>query len=285
LEPRQRKANVPATVTAHAAFVLTENEERLVVEQVFAGLPEIAHGGYLAGLLATALGGAAAEVRLRRPAATGRRLGLAQVDPELVELRDGDALVAEATPAELALDMPLPVSLAEADAASRRYPGHERHLFPDCFGCGPERHAHDGLRIFPGPVTGRRLVAAPWVPDAEHADGDGRVPAELVWAALDCPQLWSLIVHAPTATPCRVVTEVLATRLEHPVTAGEPHVVMAWPLGQDGRRWVAGAAVLGPGGELCATGRQTAVSTSWGVPLGLAHWRTEQQASDDRRKR
>ena len=64
---RQRTANVAATVAAHAAPVLTQNEELLVVERRFAGLPGIAHGGYLAGLLATALGGGAAEVRLRRP--------------------------------------------------------------------------------------------------------------------------------------------------------------------------------------------------------------------------
>jgi hypothetical protein len=29
----------------------------------------------------------------------------------------------------------------------------------------------------------------------------GRVPGELVWAALDCPQLWSLMVHVPASTP------------------------------------------------------------------------------------
>ncbi len=98
---------------------------------------------------------------------------------------------------------------------------------------------------------------------------------ELVCAALDCPQLWALMLHAPAATSERVVTAVLETRLEHPVKAGEPHVVIGWPIGRDGRRWLAGAAVFGPVGELCAAGRQTAAAVGgWGVPLGREHWAT-----------
>ena len=57
------------------------------------------------------------------------------------------------------------------------------------------------------------------------------------------------------------------------MAAGEPHVVIGWPIGRDGRRWLAGAAILGPYGELCAAGRQTAaVVGGWGVPLGRDHW-------------
>ena len=98
------------------------------------------------------------------------------------------------------------------------------------------------------------------------------MPGEVVWAALDCPQLWALILHVPSATPDRVVTARLATRLDAPVRAGAPHVVMAWPIGREGRTWVAGAALIGPDGEVCAVGRQDAAITSWGLPLGRAHW-------------
>jgi hypothetical protein len=239
----------------------------MVIDRGYSGLPGIAHGGYVAGVLASALGGASAEVRLRQPVATGRRLSLERADRELVELRDGDALLAGAVPAELSLDVPLPVTLADAEAAAKRYCA-QGHPFPHCFACGPERREGDGLRIFAGPVTGRRLVAAPWVPVADTADESGRVPDELVWAALDCPQLWSLIVHPPAGAPDRVVTAALAARIELPVLVGEPHVVIAWPIGRDGRRLLAGAAVLGPGGGLCAVGRQTAAPARWGVPLG-----------------
>jgi hypothetical protein len=177
-------------------------------------------------------------------------------------------VLAEAAPAEPSLDVPLPVTLAEADRATRRFAGFHSHPFPDCLVCGAARPVGDGLRIFPGPVAGRRLVAASWVPAPELADGLGQVPSELVWAALDCPQLWSLMVHAPAASPDLVVTAELITRLEHPVLAGEPHVVIGWPIGRNRRAWLAGAAVIGPGGELCAVGRQTAAITSWGVPPG-----------------
>jgi hypothetical protein len=258
---------------AHAAPVLTCNQQQLtVIDPRFCGLPEIAHGGYVAGVIAAALGGASTEVRLRRPVPPGRHLSLERADPELVELRDGEALLADGAPAELSLDVPPPVTLEEAKAASMRFPGLHGHLFPGCFGCGPARGAGDGLRMFAGPVAGRRLVAAPWVPAAEAADAAGQVPGELVWAALDCPQLWSLMLHVPAATPDRVVTAALATRLEQPVVAGEPHVLIAWPIGRDGRTWLAGAALFGPGGELCAVGRQTAAIAGWGVPLGRARW-------------
>jgi hypothetical protein len=238
----------------------------MVFDRRFSGLPGLAHGGYLAGVLASGLGGVSAEVRLRKPVVTGRRLRLERADRESVVLRDGDALLAEAVPAELSLDVPLPVTLAEAELAAKRYCAHS-HPFPQCFACGPERRERDGLRIFTGPVTGRRLVAAPWLPVAEAADESGRVPDELVWAALDCPQLWSLIVHPPAGAPSRVVTATLAARIEHAVRVGEPHVVIAWPIGRDGRRVLAGAAAFGPDGELCAVGRQTAAPAGWGVPL------------------
>jgi hypothetical protein len=234
----------------------------MVIERQFNGLPDIAHGGYVAGVMAAALGDAAAEVRLRRPVPTGRPLGIERVHGHL-ELRDGDSVLARATPADVAIDVPLPVTLAEAEAASRRFIGHHHHLFPHCFGCGTHS-GNAGLRIYPGPVAGRSLVAAPWVPG-----DDG---TELAWAALDCPQLWSLIVNTPTEAPERVVTAALATRVERPIVAGEPHVVMAWPAGQDGRMRLAGGAVIGPDGELSAVGLQTAATTDWGVPLGRAHW-------------
>jgi hypothetical protein len=244
--------------------------EQTVVESRFCGLPNVAHGGYVAGVMATALGAAEAEIRLRRPVRPGRALALARAGDEAVELWDGGTLLARAARTELSLDVPAPVALADAEAASKRFPGRHRHPFPECFVCGTNRAAGNGLRIFPGTVDGRRLVAAPWVPP-----GEGFVPEELVWAALDCSQLWSLVAHAPADTPDRVVTAALATRIEHPVVAGEPHVVVAWPIRRDDRAWVAGAALFGPGGELCAAGLQTAAVATWGVPLGRTRWNAD----------
>jgi hypothetical protein len=255
----------------------TFQREPTVLESRFRGLPDLAHGGYVAGVMATALGAAEAEIRLRRPVRLGSPVDLSRAD-EAVELWDGDTLLARAARTELSLDVPAPVALADAEAASKRFLGRHNHLFPGCFVCGTDRGAGDGLRIFPGTVDGRRLVAAPWVPP-----GEGIVPDELVWAAFDCSQLWSLVAHAPADTTDRVVTAALATRIEHPVVAGEMHVVVAWPIGRDDRAWVAGAALFGPAGDLRAVGRQTAAVATWGVPLSRARW-NEDPNDNPRRK-
>jgi len=248
---------------------ISDAQSTVLIEDRFRGLPEMAHGGYVAGLLASALGADRVEVRLRRPVPTGRRLALERGPGGTAELLDGETLLAEAAPAAPAIEPPPPVSPLEAGAAARRFLGHERHPAPRCVVCGLERAAGDGLRIFPGPVTGRRLVAAPWVPAAEEADGEGRVGPELVSAAFDCAQLWALIAHAPPGTEDLVVTSGLELSLLRPVRAGQPHVVLGWPIGRQGRAWMAGAALFDLDGELYAAGRQRAAITSWGLPLGI----------------
>lgn len=248
---------------------IRQQDQTLVFEHRFQGLPEVAHGGYLAGLMANALGADGVKVKLRRPAATGRRLHLEPCEHG-AELRDGETVLAVATPAAPAIAMPPAVSAAEAEAASLRFLGREEHPVPGCLVCGTDRAGGDGLRIFPGPVAGRRLVAALWVPGAEHADADGTVPSELGSAALDCAQLWALIAHAPPGTRERAVTAELQLQLGAPLRAGLPHLVIGWPVERGRRAWIAGAAVLGPDGETCMAGLQRAAITDWGVPLGWA---------------
>ena len=244
---------------------------RLLIDTAYSGLPELAHGGYVAGLLTASLAADSSRVRLRRPVPTGRALRLERPGAGHVVLHDGAELLADGVDADVLLEVPEPVAPAEALAASRRFPRAAQHPYPGCVGCGHEHPS--GLRVFPGPVSGRGVVAALWLPPESLAGEGGQLPPELVCAALDCPQLWALMVHAPAATPDRVVTTVLETRLERPVAAGEPHVVIGWPIGRDGRRRLAGAAIFGPDGELRAAGRQTAaVVAGWGVPLGRDHW-------------
>ena len=83
-------------------------------------------------------------------------------------------------------------------------------MFPDCFVCGMNRRPGDGLRIFPGPVAGLALWAAPWTPDPSVAGPDGRVRPEVVWAALDCP---SGIAAAEAAGLARTDTAILLGRM------------------------------------------------------------------------
>ena len=229
------------------------------------GLPGLALGGYVAGLLAATAGGDA-EVKLRRPVPIPATLTVDPAGERGLELRDGDTLYAHGARTSLELAVPEAPSLQEAIEAAHRFPGHHDHPFPHCYACGPERAPGAGLRVFPGPVAGRPLVAAPWTPPSE-ADGIPFTAVEDIWAAFDCVELWALIVHADGRPGDRVVTAKLAGRTHAPVSAGEQHIVYGWPAGRTDSAYLAGAALVGPDGELKATGLQTAVTAEWGVPL------------------
>lgn len=214
----------------------------------FNGPPGSANGGYACGLVASLVGGRA-EVTLRSPPPLDTPLAVAR-HGERVEVRDGETLVAVAEPVELELDVPEPVSIDEAEAARKRYAGFRHHAYSTCFTCGPDRA--DGLAIFAGPVAGRDLVAAPWLPSP------GDVPAEIVWAALDCPSGWAVDEFQREG----VLLGRLAAKIVGPVFGGgEPYVVVGWGTGSEGRKRYAGSAVFTAGGELRAFARST-----WIVP-------------------
>lgn len=171
-------------------------------------------------------------------------------------LRLGDAIVAEARRVALELQVPPPVSLDDAVAAARAYPGFRAHPFPGCFVCGPDRAESDGLRIFPGAVAGLDLVAAPWTPDPTLPSPpreDGCVTDAVAWAALDCPGYFAVARGGAAYLLGRMTAEVLA-----PVRVGVRHVVVGWPLGpHDDRKLFAGTALFTVDGALVGRARQT----------------------------
>ncbi|MGH3039650.1 MAG: hypothetical protein ACRDLZ_09670, partial [Gaiellaceae bacterium] len=79
----------------------------MIVPGRFNGPPDSANGGYACGLVAAILGGVA-EVTLRRPPPLDRELDVVREDGR-VEIRDGEALVAEAAPVTLDVNVPPPV--------------------------------------------------------------------------------------------------------------------------------------------------------------------------------
>ena len=247
--------------------------ERLIIDERYSGFPDVAHGGYVGGLLARSLGDGA-EVVLRKPPPIGRPLEIEQHGPDSVVLREGKAVVAEARRAELMMEPPRAVTFDEAEAASQTYPGHSAHPYPSCFCCGPDRASGDGLRIFPGRLPGTEIAAAAFVPDAALAGDSGVLPSELAWAAVDCPQLWALMLAAPPDSTERVVTNGIAATLHAPLRAGQRYTVIAWPAGRAGNRLYADATVLSDQGDPIAVARQTAavVGPDWGVPLGQDAW-------------
>jgi len=212
----------------------------MIIPSRFNGPPSSANGGYACGLFSEALGGGF-EVTLLVPPPLDTQLDIVGD-----ELRHGDVVVARARRAVHSdEEVPEPVSLAEAEAASKRYAGFEHHAYPTCFTCGPERD--DGLRIFAGPVEGRvGVVAAPWTPDPG-------VRAEIVWAALDCPSGWAVDEFQREGVLLGRMAAAIHTRPE----PGEAHVVIGWRVGEEGRKRFAGSAVFTGDGGLVAHSRST----------------------------
>lgn len=203
--------------------------------------------GVLGGLV-----GGTAEVTLRRPPPLDTPLEVVRLDGGAVTLRDSGTVIAEGTPTSLEIDVPEPVSFDEATDAVKSYIGFRHHPFPTCFVCGPQRAEGDGLRIFPGRVRGREIVAAPWTPDPSLVDKDGQVRPEIVWAALDCPSGFAVMSPKTMAVLGRLATKLLA-----PVRAGERCVVTGWPLGEDGRKLYSGSALFSADGDLRAVAKAT----------------------------
>ena len=212
----------------------------LTIGRRYRGPLHSANGGYAAGLLATHVDGPA-EVTLRLPPPLDRPL-LVTTEDDRVLLLDGEALVAEARPARVDLTPPA-VSVADAVEAAKghvRFGGEE---FSECFSCGVR--PDDGLCIHVGPVAGTDVHAAPWLAS--------QVSPEVVWAAIDCAGAYA--VGGPGRG--EVVLGRMTAEIHRLPEEGERCVVVAWPLGEDGRKLYAGTALLGADGEPLAVARQT----------------------------
>jgi hypothetical protein len=206
----------------------------------FEGPPGSANGGVIAGTLA---GDGPAEVIIRRPVPLETDLELRDG-----ELRDaGGELLAIVRPVD-AVEMgdPPRVSFEDAEAASARSPWLGAHPFPTCFGCGPD--AAHGIHCLAGPV-GDGVWAVGWTPRD--------VSPPVVWAALDCPSSGP-VVPADRISP-HVLSRISGEITETPAV-GERHVVVAWTVGEEGRKKHSASAILGPDGSVRARARATWVA-------------------------
>jgi len=210
----------------------------IVIDPRFRGPDASGNGGYSCGLVAREIG-APAEVTLRLPPPLGRPL---EFDGE--QLLDGGDVVAVVRRADIPLELPAPVTFAEAEDAQS--PDLDSP-FPHCFVCGHARAPGDGLRIFAGRVDGRDLVAAPWTPR------EGEIGPEFVWAALDCPGAYATGAMGRGA----IVLGRLGARVDRIPHPGERCVVVGWPLGTAGRKHYAGTALYTAEGELLGIARAT----------------------------
>jgi len=230
---------------------------RLTIAPRFRGPSGSGNGGYACGRIAGYLDGPV-TVTLRRPPPLTTPLaverGAGPGGEASLRVLDGRALVAEAAaaPGPPALAIPDPVSMAEARAAAGGARYFQDPVFPDCFVCGMNRRPGDGLRIFPGPVPGRALWAAPWTPDRSVAGTDGCVLPEMAWAALDCPGGIAVAEDAGLGPGTAIVLGQMTATLAALPAPGDECLVVAWPGGGAGRKLTAGSALLAPGGQVLA---------------------------------
>jgi len=220
--------------------------ESFVVPARFRGPPMSGNGGWTSGHLAElvdgALDGGAVTVRLRTPPPLDTEMAISRGDDGTVEVWDGQTLVAQAFPAEPldATEIPQPVTHAQALAAGPAYEGLVSHPFPTCFACGTERDPADALCLHTGLLAGQStLRAAAWTP-RESAP-------ELVWAAMDCPGAWACGLAGR-----ELVLGTMTASIRRLPEVGLPHVVMAWPRGQDGRKYYSGTCLCTDDGRLLA---------------------------------
>ncbi len=227
------------------------------IERRFRGPPSTANGGYIAGLVAAALGGTNCTVTLKSPPPLDRDLTLTTRDAAAA-LMDGESVVVEAAMEPVDIEVPPPPSLQAARDCEPRFTGLSHHIFPGCFVCGPERDEGDGMRIFPGAVgSPGGQVAAVWEPDESLTADDGLVRPEFLWAALDCPGYFAVEDKAGTALLGR-----MSATIYRPVHAGEELVVTGWPVSSEGRKHRVGSALHDAEGRLVAAAAATWISVN-----------------------
>ena len=217
----------------------------LIIASRFCGPPQSSNGGYFAGCVAS-LAARTVTVRLLAPPPLETELTVHETADRGLEVRHGQTRIGEARAATLGLDPPRAPEYLEAVEASRRYAGFKAHRFPSCFVCGTQRARGDGLRIFAGPTRAPGLVAAPWVPDASLDAGDGKVRAEFMSAALDCPGYYAV---APDDR--MMLLAEFTAHVDRRVHVGESCTLIGWALSAEGRKREAGTALFDGRGQLC----------------------------------
>jgi len=225
--------------------------ETVTIPAQFNGPPGSGNGGYAAGAFAELLEGPA-EVTLRSPPPLDQPMAVMRRDDGLI-VQYGETLVGEVRPTTFSLDIPDCPAPDMVRAAEARFDEFKKDDFHRCFVCGTEREVGDGLRLGTGPVAGGEVVAAAWTPHENFAGPDGIVPRRILWSALDCPGVWSIIRDTGVIMHLGRLTAAVDSDL----AAGTPCVVIGWPLGRDGRKAFAGTAIYDETGRV--RGRATSV--------------------------
>jgi hypothetical protein len=220
-------------------------EKGIFVQKRYQGPPKSANGGYVCGLIANQVN-FTPTITLHAPPPLDSSMKL-HLGSEIGELKHIDKKLAEIKPGELDFEAPDPPVFSAAELMSENYTGFNKHPFPSCFVCGPERKPFDGLRIFPGKADGHDLVAAPWRPYLDLGDERGRIKNEFIWAALDCPGAFAAIHDMVPIMLGRMTAEI-----RYQPKVNEKCIVIGWSKGNKGRKHFTGTAVFSESKGLCA---------------------------------
>ncbi|HJW41742.1 MAG TPA: hypothetical protein VJ476_11010 [Rhizomicrobium sp.] len=234
---------------------------QVTIKHQFRGPPNSGNGGYVCGLVAREVKGPT-TVALRALIPLDTPLNLETDDGRTRLTGDDSVLIAEGSAANGILpEVPSPPSLEAAGAAGLRCPMIEKPFHPPCFTCSSLREDGDGLRILPGQIEGAPAghIACVWIPHASFADPDGYIPEEIVWAALDCPGSIAWIVKSGAGGG--LLGTMTGEVLKRP-RAGDKTIVTAWPIEQQGRKFVAGVALFSADGALMTRGSQIWIARS-----------------------
>ncbi|MFI6865342.1 PaaI family thioesterase [Nocardia sp. NPDC050406] len=225
--------------------------ETITIPENVHGYPEVAFGGWVAGLLAGRSGAQTVRVDFRRAVPVGSPVVLPPADGERVTLTDTDGtLLVEAAPSSLTVAAPPAPSWSEAKRATETALSSPKRPVTDCYGCGVDVAPGRGLRLFPWALPDRQIMAAAWTPDQGLADEFGELPPEVVWSTLDCPGGIAAWVFSKLGQGA--FTAALTATQFQPVLAGAEYIAYAWPLHGEGRKRTVGVALSTPDGDLCA---------------------------------
>jgi hypothetical protein len=232
----------------------------IVIDSTYNGPPGSGHGGVAAGRFAELLDPYRARVRLHAPVPLGTALTHQRADDGTVAVSDGSRLIATVRaigPIKPPTDLPVPALDAVATAEATWDCAHrDRHPYPTCFGCGPQRPEGDGLHLRPGPLAGLEVHAATWRPDV-----DGPTPAWLIWAALDCGSAGPAAADIPDSAG--IVTGELAVDIREVPPPGTTTLIVSRTTARHARQTHVTAALIDS-----LTGRHYAAASSIWITIG-----------------
>jgi acyl-coenzyme A thioesterase PaaI-like protein len=216
---------------------------QLTISSTHQGPFGAANGGYVAGILADALGGAPTNVRIRKPVPLDTPIYLARrIDSAL--LRHEDQTIASAEMIDDEIPEASFVSAEEALAGERAQ--LDLGMFASCFVCGIG--APGGLGIDPLRLEDNRFAAV-WRPADSDLVAPGPVAESYLRSALDCPGGFAAI-HS---SQMLAVTGTLTTKVNFRPDAGERLIVVGEATWSEGRKLGAVTTLFTESAEVVAT--------------------------------